>query len=218
MKNDLQVIKGITSPELTTPMLLGILSSYADPRKKINTLTQKGVLKHIKQGVYLLTEDAQLRPYSKEILANLLYGPSYISLETALSFYGFIPERPTTTTSVCLGRGKSFSTIVGDFEYYHLKDSLYHHGVRLRETFPNTFFQMASPEKVLLDFLYFREKKGEFKNPIEYFNYIVESYRLDLKSIKATISKINLQKLGTLYTSSVYINWFTSELSKSLRA
>lgn len=97
---------------------MGALSNYSDVRGKINSLSKKGIIKSLKQGVYLLNEELSFRPYSKEILANLIYGPSYISLETALSYYGFIPERVTTTTSICLGRGKSFSTPVSEFEYH----------------------------------------------------------------------------------------------------
>lgn len=111
-----------------------------------------------------------------------MYGPSYISMETALSDYGFIPERVTATTSICFGRGKSFSTIpVGEFEYHHIKESLYSIGVQLKEVYEGTFCQYATPEKALLDFLHIKETKGSFKNQKDYFNYILDSYSLGLK-------------------------------------
>ena len=74
MKNELFYLKKLTSPEVTTAMLMGALSDYQDVRGKINSLSKKGLIKPVKQGVYLLSSDLGLRPYSKEILANLIYG------------------------------------------------------------------------------------------------------------------------------------------------
>lgn len=215
MENEFTFLKQIKSPEITTTMLMGMLTNYSDPRKKINALANKGLLKSLKQGVYLVTDELGLRPYSKEILANLIYGPSYISLETALSFYGFIPERVTLTTSICFGRGKSFSTPVGDFEYHHVKDSIYPHGVQLKEVFEGAFCQFASPEKAILDFLYIRETKGGFKKPREYFEYILDSYRFDLQSIAKTVQLRKIQDFSSLYSFQT-LRWFVDELTRRL--
>lgn len=213
-KIDIKLLNHIKTPELTTSMLLGLLSSYKDPRKKIHSLLKSGLLKSIKQGIYIVSEDLGLRPYSMEILANLIYGPSYISLESALSFYGFIPERVTTTTSICIGKSRRFFTQAGEFEYCHLKDSIYSKGVQLREVFKDSFCQFASPEKAILDFIYIREKRGEFSDSKRYFKYLLESYRLDINALNKEISikKINLL---TPHYSSEHVSWFTSELIKS---
>lgn len=215
MSNEIFYFKKIVNPEITTGMLKGVLSKYEHPRKKINSLAKKGFLVPIKQGVYLISEDFGLRPYSKEILANLIYGPSYISLETALSNYGFIPEYVAATTSVCFGRGKFFSTPVGNFEYHHVKDSIYPHGVQLKEVFNGAFCQYATPEKALLDFLYLKETIGEFKKSKDYFKYLVDSYRLDLKTIAKEVSLRKLQDLSSYYPFQ-NIRWFTDELTRKL--
>jgi hypothetical protein len=215
MKNDFLYLIGLKSPEITTSMLLGALSDYKDPRKKINSLSRKGLIIPIKQGVYLINNELGLRTYSKEILANLIYGPSYISLETALSNYGFIPERVSTTTSICIGRGKSFATAVGQFDYHHIKESLYPVGVQLKEVFKDTFCQHASPEKSLLDLIYIKEKQGEFSNQKEYFNYIIESYRLDLKTIENSVSLKKIQSFAELYPFK-HVRWFANELVRKL--
>jgi hypothetical protein len=148
-------------------------------------------------------------------LANLIYGPSYISLETALSYYGLIPERVSTTTSVCFGRNKNFTTPAGDFQYCHVKDSIYSHGIQQREVFENIFCQYACPEKALLDFIYLRELKGQFRKPQDYFEYIISSFRLDLNEIE---KKISLKKINDLaqYYPFQHIQWFTTELTRSL--
>lgn len=215
MKSEISYLKKLKTPEITTSMLMGVLSDYEDVRGKINSLSKKGLIKSIKQGVYLVSEDLGLRPYSKEILANLIYGPSYISLETALSSYGFIPERVTMTTSVCQGRGKSFITTAGEFEYHHIKESIYSAGIQLKEVFKGAFCQYATPEKALLDFMYIKEFKGKFKNQKDYFKYLLDSYRFDLQAIENEISLKKLQYFSEKYPFQ-HIQWFTNELIRKL--
>lgn len=215
MKSDFSYLRGLKTPEVTTSMLLGALSEYANARVKINSLSKKGLIQPIKQGVYLLSEDLGLRPYSNEILANLIYGPSYISLETALSSYGFIPERVTTTTSISIGRGKSFSTAVGDFEYHHVKESIYSIGVGLKEVFKGSFCQYATPEKALLDFIHIKETKGEFNNSKSYFEYLLDSYRFDLDAIQNQITLRKLQYISNHYPFK-NVTWFADELTRKL--
>lgn len=215
MKPELTYLKKLKAPEVTTSMLIGALSDYEDVRGKISSLSKKGLIKPIKQGVYLVSSDLGLRPYSKEILAQLIYGPSYISLETALSHYGFIPERVTATTSICMGRGKSFSTPVGEFEYHNIKESLYPLGVQLKEVFKGSFCQYATPEKALLDFIHIKETKGEFKNQKDYFKYILDSYRLDLKAIESEVSLKKLQSFAEQYPFQ-HVQWFANELTRKL--
>lgn len=215
MKSEVSYLKKLKTPEVTTSMLMGALSDYEDVRGKINSLSKKGLIKPIKQGVYLISEDLGLRPYSKEILATLIYGPSYISLETALSSYGFIPERVTVTTSICQGRGKSFTTPVGEFDYHHIKQSLYAMGVQLKEVFKGVYCQYATPEKALLDFIYIKESKGKFNNQKDYFKYLIDSYRIDLQTIQNEISLKKLQYLSEKYPYQ-HIQWFSNELTRRL--
>ncbi len=215
MKSELSYLRLLKTPEITTSMLMGAISDYEDVRGKISSLSKKGLILPIKQGVYLLSSDLGLRPYSKEILANLIYGPSYISLETALSNYGFIPEKVTAITSISMGRGKSFSTPAGSFDYHHIKESLYAVGVQLKEVSNGSFCQYATPEKALLDFIHIKETKGEFRNQKDYFNYIQASYRLDLKSIESKVSLKKLQSYAEKYPFQ-HVNWFANELTRNL--
>lgn len=204
------------TPELSTQILLGILANYKNPRKKLHDLVKSGVLAKIKKGIYLVKADLGFRPYSKEIFANLIYGPSYISLESALSHYGFIPETVASTTSICLAKGKFFSTPIGDFEYCHVKESIYSQGVQILDIYKNASYQIATPEKTILDFLYIREKKGEFTSSINFFNYVVQSYRLDLKAIANVLDYNKFSSLSMLYTCK-HINWFTKHLLAELK-
>lgn len=211
MKNELHALKKLQGPEITTRMLLGVLSNYVDARGKINALSKKKLIEPIKQGVYLLSEDISTRPFSKDILANIIYGPSYVSLETALSFYGFIPEQVLSITSICFGRGKNFSTPVGEFKYHHIKSSIYPLGVQIKEVFQQAYCLYASPEKALLDFIHIKESKGEFKNQKDFFDYIVDSYRLDLQAIERNITLKKMQIFAEQYSFNP-VRWFSNEL------
>ena len=85
-------------------------------------------------------------------LANRLHRPSYVSLETALRWYNFIPESVFTITSVTTLKPTEYRTPVGHFAYRALKSSFFF-GYQVSETTPA--FLMAYPEKALLDMLYF---------------------------------------------------------------
>jgi predicted transcriptional regulator of viral defense system len=79
-------------------VLLDTLSGYRKPRDKITRLLAAGAIVRIKKGLYCFGDPFRKEPISREHLANLIYGPSYISIDYALSYYGLIPERVETIT------------------------------------------------------------------------------------------------------------------------
>ncbi len=85
-------------------------------------------------------------------LANRLYRPSYISMESALAWYGFIPEAVFQTTACSTLKSQRFETARGVFVYRHLKRTLFF-GYRL-VPWKHLFLAIAEPEKALIDFLY----------------------------------------------------------------
>ena len=109
--------KHIPQEEFDYQALLDCLQGYAHPRDKISDLLRKESIIRIKKGLYIFGDEYRNKPFSREILANLMYGPSYISLEYALQHYGLIPERVEAVTSVTTGRSRRFSTPVGLFTY-----------------------------------------------------------------------------------------------------
>ncbi len=120
MKN---ILKSIETPYIGTETLLRLLVDYKKPREAILRMVKNEELVRLKNGFYLINEkiagpSSLVIPF--EQLANLLYGPSYVSMEWALSFYGMIPERVHTITSMTLGRDKEYRTSVGDF-YENIK-------------------------------------------------------------------------------------------------
>ena len=73
--------------------LMSTLSGYANPRDKVTSLLRRGVIVRVKKGLHVFGDADRRRPYSRELLANLIYGPSFVSLDYALAFHGLIPER-----------------------------------------------------------------------------------------------------------------------------
>src|SRR5262249_19556355 len=114
-------------------LLKDALKNYAHPRRNISAWLKSGDLVRIKKGLYVFGDKAKREPYSLELLANLIYGPSAVSLEYALSYYGLIPERVPTVTSITNKRKKSFATPVGNFTYQYLSAEKFAIGIQLLE-------------------------------------------------------------------------------------
>ena len=129
---------------------------YKSIEDKINELKQKGVLKPVKKGLYFHSSAIYNNILVKEILANIISGPSYISLEYALSYYGLIPEAVHELTCVSTKRSKYFSTEVGNFSYKMIKKELFPIGLMLEETESGNFI-IATKEKALCDIIYFNK-------------------------------------------------------------
>lgn len=173
------ILDPIKTPYIDAQTLLNLLADYRKPRECILRMVKNEELIRLKNGFYLITSKVRqgpnmLIPY--EQVANFLYGPSYISLEWALSFYGMIPERVLTITSMTLGRNKEYHTPVGNFVYYRLSSNSYSIGITQKRTSDFEGFLMASPEKALAD-LVFKTCKGLDKDQLK--QELLESKRID---------------------------------------
>ena len=151
--NILQLRKAIGREEFDHTQLASVLSSYLAVDQKINELLKSGVIERVKKGLYVFGSDSRQAPICKESLANLIYGPSCISMEYALSFYGLIPERVETITSVTPKRDKEFNTPIGRFIYRYLSAAKYSHGIEQLWLDKQHPILIASPEKALCDYL-----------------------------------------------------------------
>ena len=107
----------IQAEEFDYQVLKSALGAYSSPRDRITTLMRSGVIVRVKKGLYVFGDDYRHRPVCKELLANLIFGPSFVSLQYALAYHGLIPERVNTVTSVTSGRARLFDTPVGRFVY-----------------------------------------------------------------------------------------------------
>jgi predicted transcriptional regulator of viral defense system len=112
---------------------------------------RKGYIIKLRRGFYCFEETEKGESF-RYFSANKIYSPSYISLESALSYYNLIPEGVFTTTSLTTRNTTSFSTPVGSFSFRNVKAQLFF-GYRLLNIQGHTI-KIAEPEKALLDYLY----------------------------------------------------------------
>ena len=131
--------------------LMDCLKHYAKPRDKVRAMLKVGEIVRVKKGIYVFGKSYRHGPWSQEILANLIYGPSYISFDYALRYYGFIPERVVAVTSATLSRSRRFDTPVGMFTYRSLSTHKYSIGIDQRQLEAGQHFLIASPAKALAD-------------------------------------------------------------------
>jgi len=131
--------------------LLAALADYRSPRDRITKLLRRGEIIRVKKGLYVFGSGHRRGVVSKELLANLIHGPSYVSLEYALAYHGLIPERVETVTSVTLTRARAFDTPVGRFTYQRIPLTAFRAGVARVDAGRDRFFLMAVAEKALAD-------------------------------------------------------------------
>lgn len=112
----------------------------------------KGLLLRLRQGYYTFPE-YKSKPDFALYFANRIYRPSYVSLHTALAFYGMIPEAVVQITSVTSLKTVSFTNDFGEYGYKSVKKELMF-GYDLKPIADGRTFQLARPEKALLDLLY----------------------------------------------------------------
>jgi len=198
----------ILTEEFDYSFIKHALCSYRNPRVKINDLLKKGKIIRVKKGLYVFGPELAREPYSKEVLANLIYGPSYISLEYALSFYGLIPERVEAVTSVTNKRKKLFNTPVGVFSYRYINPSFYSYGITLHEVDKYHSILIASKEKALSDMIYFSDKMTD-KFQME--KYLFEDLRINVEELRG-FNLREVKKLAGFYGHNV--NLFYDLLEK----
>lgn len=120
----------------------------------------------IRRGLYVLSPAFSEKPLSEFVIAQRIYGPSYVSLESALSHYGWIPEGVCATTCVSFGNAKSFDTPIGYFMYARIPQNCFYLGVNRVEDSSGVFL-IASPEKALCDYVYEKRLQWSIDDAIE---------------------------------------------------
>ena len=133
--------------------LVTLLRDYRFPKDKIAAMEKQQQLIRIKKGLFVVAQQEGTSPISRELIANHLYGPSYVSLESALSYHNLIPERVYRVRSVTMKRFKMYDTPLGVFEYRTVSPEYFSIGIQQQVTQDNTAFLIASPEKALCDLI-----------------------------------------------------------------
>lgn len=119
---------------------------------------EKGYIQKLRNRYYFFTGNS-VNKRTLFFAANELYSPSYVSLESALSWHGFIPEGVFQITSCSTRKTQFFETPLGSFSYRHIKPALFF-GYQLEE-WNNHHFAIADPEKTVIDYLYLHHEIGD---------------------------------------------------------
>jgi len=178
-----QAIRSYSRQPLTHQLLMSLLKDYKSPNDKVHALLNEGVLESLKKGLYIAGPVVNANKPEPFLLANHILGPSYVSLDAALSFYGLIPERVYEVSSITTKASRKFVTPMGLFSYTHLSLPYYSFGIKQVKLSDEQYIMIASPEKALFDKvittsgLVLRSQKGAL-------SYLIENLRFDEDSLK----------------------------------
>jgi len=181
-----QIIENVPRDILTEDILMNLLEKSSNSRYGvIKRAIAKKELIHIRRGLYVMAKKYQRKNLNIFELAQWIYGPSYVSFESALSYHGCIPESVYAVTSVCSKNAKEFRTPQGIFTYKRIPYPVLYLGVERVVSGNSTFF-MASPLKAILDYVYAYRKNWQNISPL------IKSLRIE----EDTIYQWNYDLLG----------------------
>ena len=180
--------------------LTDALKGLSSPRDKITDMLRQGIIIRIKKGLYVFGDKYRRHPYSRELLANLVYGPSYVSLDYALAYHGISPERAEALTSVTSSRSRKFSTPVGLFIYRQIPARAYEAGMIRMEGDHDQAFLIAAPEKALADKIV-SVRGGPIASVAEMRRFLEEDLRIDAGAL-GSLSAERIDEFAGRYRSS----------------
>src|SRR5690349_5518656 len=145
-------IQKLARQPISHQMLMSLLRDYDRPNAKIHALTKEQVLQPVKKGLYIagpaLNINQKPEPF---LLANHILGPSYVSAESALAYYGIIPERVYEIVSMTTKTPRKFKTKTGTFTYTRLPLPYYSFGILSTKLSDDQYAMIASAETALFD-------------------------------------------------------------------
>jgi predicted transcriptional regulator of viral defense system len=136
---------------ISTQVLLGLLRGYNRPYDKIMEMVNQGILVQLRRGLYMTSPLVSKITPEPFLIANHLYGPSYISLDSALFHWGLIPERVFEISCVTPKISKKIKVQNAVYSYTHLPIAYYPLGVQSIALTKTQTVLIASPEKALCD-------------------------------------------------------------------
>lgn len=158
-------------------------------RNQVTQWVRKKLLIQLRRGVYILKENQNR--ISKFSLAHILYNPSYISLSSAMSFYGLIPDVVEQVTSITTKKTYLFENALGVFTFSHIKKDAFNGFNHEKDEHGLDFF-IAKPEKALIDYIYF--------NKVKTSDELFESHRLQaFENLDLEMVTEFAKKIGTKY-------------------
>lgn len=163
---------------ITTAAIASLYPELVSKNQKVAELKKKGVLIRLKKGMYLLEPKFSGKTISELLVANVLYGPSYLSMESALWFYGLIPEAVFNHTSITTKHSRNFTTPLGTFRYLNASPAYASIGVQSVVDGDNAFI-IARPEKALCDLIVYTPYLN-LRYRRELLTYLEDDIRFDM--------------------------------------
>ncbi len=178
-------------------------------RSNFTRWLKQGLLLRLRQEWYAFPDMLQVPDFARYV-AERIYRPSYISLHTALSFYGIIPESVVRITSVTTLKKASFENAFGQYSYQCVKPAVFFgyepKTIDLGMGFAARTYLLATPEKALLDLLYL------------YPEYKTEEDMLELRLDEDYLHEdLNLDEL-TLYQEQIGSKALNARIKTLMRA
>lgn len=169
------------------PFDLGVLASIFPEMKfigeKAGRLEAAGTIIRLKNGLYVASPDETGKPLNRHLIANHIYGPSYVSLQTALRHYGLIPEQVYLVQSLTTKHSRYFETPVGSYDFLNCRKEYFPVGVRM-ETEDGANYLIATPEKALCDLINF-SKGVNLRFMKDVAIYLEKDIRFDMDSLSS---------------------------------
>lgn len=191
--------------------LILALSHYSKPRDAVTSLFKRGQIIRIRKGLYIFGEIWRRNTLAPEVLANLVYGPSAISLDYCLSRHGLIPEKVNTITSITTGRSHDFFTLAGNFSYTHLSGNRFSVGLIQHKSTSGNFI-MTEPLKALADKVW-TDKRFKPTSAASYSDYIFKDLRIDENALEALLIHERMIVIEKAYSSRKVL-WLMEYLTK----
>lgn len=174
---------------LDTSTIKGYYPHHRRINDKISYMIDKQELIPLMKGKYVAGEAYRNGLISDYSIANALYGPSYISAYTALSYYQLIPERVEIIESVTIQRSKSIDTPLGVFQYYKVPNKSFHVGIDHNKK-GKVGYLIGSPTKAVIDALWI-DKPDHISGAKAMESHLLQNMRIDEHLLK----DLNLQTI-----------------------
>lgn len=184
-----KMIKEYAEAPISRHLILEVLKDYQRPNDKISELLKSKALISIRRGLYVTGPKLDLPTPEPFLIANHLRGPSYVSLEAALSYWNMIPERAYEISSVTLKTSKLYKTSVGRFSYQQLKTPYYSYGIKNIKYSDKQTMLIASQEKALCDKVVLTSKIN-LRSIKQTKEFLMEDLRIDYEVLKSLDTKI----------------------------
>ena len=175
-------LKDLGNIPFTVSILDSIFPDNSAIAAKAKRLEEAGDLIRLKRGLYVVNPEISEKPINEFLIANHLYGPSYVSMQSALRYYGLIPERVYEITSITTGLHKEFNNKIASFSYIHCPKEYYNIGIGIIKEGIHQFI-MASPEKALCDLMVYSHNFNlRYKSEIQ--SYLEGDIRFNLDAFQ----------------------------------